>query len=55
MNGTDKTPDWASLLNIIAMLTIGAFTLQVIHGLWITALISATVFAGLILLWRMRG
>jgi hypothetical protein len=47
-----KAPDWATLLRTIAVLAIGAFVLQVIQGLWLTALITAAVFAGLVLLWR---
>ena len=53
-NTNDNTPGWAALLRIIALLAIGAFTLQVIKGLWVTALITVAVFAGLVLLWRTR-
>ena len=55
MKETIDKPDWATLLRIIALLAIGAFVLQVIQGLWVTALITAAIFAGLVLLWRTRS
>ncbi|MEM7145344.1 MAG: hypothetical protein AAF591_09425 [Verrucomicrobiota bacterium] len=55
MPGTTKGPNWATLLRTIALITIGAFVLQLVQGLWLTALITAAVFAGLVFLWRSRS
>jgi len=55
MNGPMDSPNWTTLLRIIALLVIAAFVLLNIKGLWLTAVITAAVFAGLVLLWQVRS
>jgi len=55
MKESSTKPDWATLLRIIALLAIGAFALRSISDVWLTAVITAAVFGGLVMLWRTRS